>query len=47
MSEKEGVPYEEALELVGSTVAEELTSSQLEKIKVYYPKTRRIYSILC
>ena len=38
VSEKEGVPYEEALELVGSTVAEELTSSQLEKIKVYYPK---------
>ena len=38
MSEKEGIPYEEAIELVGSTAAEELTSSQLEKIKVYYPK---------
>ena len=38
MSEKEGIPYEKAIELVGSTAAEELTSSQLEKIKVYYPK---------
>lgn len=38
VSEKEGIPYGDALKLVASTVTEEGVSSYLDKIKVNYPK---------
>lgn len=38
LSEKEGIPYEDALKLIASTSTEEISTSYLEKIKVNYPK---------
>ena len=38
VSEKERIPYADALKLIASTGAEEISTSYLEKIKVNYPK---------
>ena len=38
LSEKERIPYADALKLIASTGAEEISTSYLEKIKVNYPK---------